>query len=331
VYFNGIQVYSGLPTFVAGDVIDIALVGSYITPGWWYRVNGGYWNGNPEANPTTNTGGLSQFVDDTSSPLYPAVSIGGETGPSVFTIQDVPVYPVPTGFTFLGTSQVRTPPPPILSFDSGNPASYPGSGNTWYDLAGSDNATLPNGATYSAANGGILTFNRSLSQSAHASALSTLTTFTAETWVKFNILDLVSGDATCTITDIYNITPINFTIGCGMLGNPSLWQGGYFDGNAWHLAGNFVPVINTWYCMSVTYDGSNINFYVNGELNDTVASAVTPGSSGLGIHIGERWDGDYLTQSYVDGSIPIVRLYNTALSSLEIKQNFDADKTRFGL
>jgi hypothetical protein len=219
----------------------------------------------------------------------------------------------------------------VFELDSGNPTSYPGSGNTWYDLAGTDNATLPNGATYSAANGGILTFNRSLSQSAHAAALSTLTTFTAETWVKFNILDLVSGDATCSITDIYNSTPINYTIGCGMLGNPSLWQGGYFDGGAWHLAGTFVPVIDTWYCMSVTYDGSNINFYVNGELNDTVASAVTPGSSGLGIHIGERWDGAYLTESFLDGSIPIVRLYDTALTSLEINQNFNANRTRFGL
>ena len=211
-------------------------------------------------------------------------------------------------------------------------AASPLSSNTWYDLAGSDNATMPNGVTYSTNNGGILTFNRSLSQSAHAGALPTLTTFTAETWVKFNTLDLTSGNATCTITDIYSSTPINYTIGCGMLGNTSLWQGGYYGGSGdWHLAGTLVPVVDTWYCMAVTYDGTNVKFYVNGELNDIVASAVTPGSSGLGIHIGERWDTPYYTQSFLDGSIPIVRLYNTALSSLEIQQNFAADRARFGL
>jgi hypothetical protein len=217
----------------------------------------------------------------------------------------------------------------VFELDSGNPASYPGSGNDWYDLAGSDNATLPQGATYSADNGGILTFNRSLSQSAHAATLpGPLTTFTAETWVKFNNLDIASGNATCTITDVYNSTPINFTIGTGMTGNTTTWQGGYYDG-AWHLAGTVVPVINRWYCMTVTYDGTNVRFYINGALNDTVAAGSTPGYSGLGTHIGERWDGAYLTESFLDGSIPIVRLYDRALSSVEVNQNYMANQSRF--
>jgi hypothetical protein len=207
----------------------------------------------------------------------------------------------------------------------------PLSSNTWYDLAGSDDATLPNGATYSTNNGGIITFNRSLSQSAHASSLgSSLTTFTAETWVKFNNLDIATGDATCTITEVYNSTPINYTIGTGMLGNTVVWQGGFYNGD-WSLAGTVVPVIDTWYCMAVTYDGANVKFYVNGELNDTVASITTPVSSGQGIHIGERWDGAYLTESFLDGSVPVVRLYDRALSGTEVKQNFKANQPRFSL
>lgn len=217
----------------------------------------------------------------------------------------------------------------VFELDSGNPASYPGSGNDWYDLAGSDNATLPQGATYSTDNGGILTFNRSLSQSAHAASLpGLLTAFTAETWVKFNALDIASGNATCTITEVYNSTPINYTIGTGMLGNTTIWQGGYYNG-AWHLAGTVVPVVGVWYCMAVTYDGANVRFYVNGELNDTVAAGSTPGYSGQGIHVGERWDGAYLTESFLDGSIPIVRLYDRALSGPEVKTNFLANRSRF--
>lgn len=219
----------------------------------------------------------------------------------------------------------------VFELDAGNSASYPGSGNNWYDLVGSDDATLPNSATYSSNNGGILTFNRSLSQSAHASSLgSALTTFTAETWVKFNNLTLSSGNATCAITEVYASTPINYAIGTGMLGNTVVWQGGYYGGAGdWHLAGNLVPVVDTWYCMAVTYDGTNVKFYVNGALNDTAASAVTPVSSGQGIHIGERWDAPYYTESYVDGSIPVVRLYNRALSAAEVFANYYANHARF--
>ena len=217
----------------------------------------------------------------------------------------------------------------VFSLDSGNPASYPGSGNDWYDLAGNDDATLPNGATYSADNGGILTFNRSLSQSAHAASMpSLLTTFTAETWVKFNNVVIAGGNATCTITEVYNSTPINYTIGTGMTGNTTVWQGGYYNG-AWHLAGTVVPVVGVWYCMVVTYDGTNVRFYVNGELNDTVAAGSTPGYSGQGIHVGERWDGAYLQESFLDGSIPVVRLYDRALSSSEVKINYNANRARF--
>jgi hypothetical protein len=217
----------------------------------------------------------------------------------------------------------------VFELDSGNPASYPGSGNNWYDLVGNDDATLPNGATYSADNGGILTFSRSLSQSAHAPALpGPLTTFTAETWVRFNALGIAPGDATCTITDVYNSTPINYTIGTGMLGNTTVWQGGYFDGG-WHLAGTVVPVVGIWYCMAVTYDGTNVRFYVDGDLNDTATAGSTPGYSGLGMHIGERWDGAYLTQSFLDGSVPVVRLYDRALSAAEVKENFRATRSRF--
>ena len=220
----------------------------------------------------------------------------------------------------------------VFELDSGNPASYPGSGNNWYDLVGSDNATLPNGATYSADNGGILTFNRSLSQSAHAASMpGPLTTFTAETWVKFNNVTIESGNATCTITEVYSGTPINYTIGTGMLGNTVVWQGGYYDGGAWHLAGTVEPMVDTWYCMTVTFDGVNVRFYVDGNLNDTVASSTTPGYSGQGIHVGERWDGAYLTQSFLDGSVPVVRLYNRALSSSEVNGNYNANRSRFGL
>lgn len=223
----------------------------------------------------------------------------------------------------------------VFELDAGNVESYPGSGNNWYDLVGSDDATLPNGATYSSSNGGILIFDRASSQSAHAGDLAggALTTFTAETWVNFNVVDNTSGNATCAITEIYASTPINYSITNGLSGgDPNVWQGGYYGGNGdWHLAGNFIPVVDVWYCMAVTYDGTNVKFYVNGELNGTTASAVTPGSSGLGMHIGERWDAPFFPKSFLDGSVPVVRLYNRGLSGAEVNRNFNALRGRYGV
>jgi hypothetical protein len=221
----------------------------------------------------------------------------------------------------------------VFELDAGNSESYPGSGNNWYDLVGSADATLPNGATYSSSNGGILTFSRASQQSAHAGDLAggALTTFTAETWVYFNTLDNTSGDATCTITEVYATTPINYSITCGLAADPTVWQGGFFDGGGWQVAGNFVPVIHTWYCMCVTFDGSNVRFYINGALNESAVTGSTPGSSGLGIHIGERWDAPYFPKSFLDGSVPVARLYNRGLSGSEVNQNFNALRGRYGV
>jgi hypothetical protein len=48
----------------------------------------------------------------------------------------------------------------VLLLDAGNPASYPGSGTTWFDLSGNgNNGTLVNGVGYNSDNGGSLVFD----------------------------------------------------------------------------------------------------------------------------------------------------------------------------
>ena len=51
-----------------------------------------------------------------------------------------------------------------LYIDAAIPASYPGSGSTWYDLSGNGrNGTLLSGAGYNSANGGSITFDNNTS------------------------------------------------------------------------------------------------------------------------------------------------------------------------
>ena len=44
----------------------------------------------------------------------------------------------------------------VLALDASDRNSYPGSGTTWYDLAGTNNGALTNGPTFSSANGGSI-------------------------------------------------------------------------------------------------------------------------------------------------------------------------------
>jgi hypothetical protein len=92
-YFNGSSIQSGLPTWTSGDIIDIVISsGQY----WWIRVNGGNWNNNPSANPTTGANGS---VLNGLTNFYPALC------PYIYGTMQVlnyPKYGVPTDYNFLG-------------------------------------------------------------------------------------------------------------------------------------------------------------------------------------------------------------------------------------
>jgi hypothetical protein len=92
-YFMGSVISSGLPTWTQGDIIDIAISHGQ---DWWIRVNGGNWNNNSSANPTTLNGGLAIYG---LSDYYPALCPGYE---GTMTVLNNPIYGVPTGYDFLG-------------------------------------------------------------------------------------------------------------------------------------------------------------------------------------------------------------------------------------
>jgi hypothetical protein len=77
-----------------------------------------------------------------------------------------------------------------------------------------------------------------------------------------------------------------------------------------------------------TYNGNNKILYINGvsEASATLTNAINNTSAVASI--------GYLRSvntQYLNGSIPIARVYNRALSASEILQNYNAQKLRFGL
>ena len=74
-------------------------------------------------------------------------------------------------------------------------------------------------------------------------------------------------------------------------------------------------VINTWYHLAITYDGTTIKMYVNGVADNTQAFSGALKKTAANLTIGQQY-----AQGYnLKGTISDVRIYNRALTQSEIK------------
>ena len=86
---------------------------------------------------------------------------------------------------------------------------------------------------------------------------------------------------------------------------------------------------NVWHYMVGTYSSPALNIYMDGVLNKTGSTAVTSSLDDINsISVGSYAGGAGYN---IDGDIAIVQIYNKALSAAEVKQNYNAQKGRFGL
>ncbi|MEI9959471.1 MAG: LamG-like jellyroll fold domain-containing protein [Ferruginibacter sp.] len=86
---------------------------------------------------------------------------------------------------------------------------------------------------------------------------------------------------------------------------------------------------NQWYMISMSYDGSKLSMYVDGDKVLEVAGAMVLEFSRL--NLGQNWGG-YDTKQYVNGRIAECRVWSRALTASEIKLNLcGADPNSNGL
>jgi hypothetical protein len=218
----------------------------------------------------------------------------------------------------------------VFNVDAGLVGSYPQTSSTWYDTSGnSRNVLLINTPTYSSSNSGSLTFSTASLQYATASNIGSLTTWTAEVW--FKLTSSLTGKITSVISNEFDlVNKLNFSIGTNNQPTNANLAVGFFDG-AWRTTAGFVPSVNTWYQVVGTYDGSIIRQYVNGTASGgTLTYTGTPQSGGT-IRLMRRWDSPVLAGNLCDGDLTIARLYNKALTSTEVLQNYNAQRGRFGI
>jgi hypothetical protein len=210
----------------------------------------------------------------------------------------------------------------ILNLDAGNPASYPGTGTVWSDLSGLGNdGTLVNGVSYDSANGGSLVFDGVDDYVdillTNGTELASLTLFCfIKPQGSFEVEDIIMHSGFRFMTRAYRD---GGGYGTGWAFWPTPNTGTLYEGSTLSL--------DTWYCLAVTYTTSQLKLYTNTVCDLTVNN---PGALIYGNEL-QICHGLGSFQHFTGGKIPVMMVYNRALTSEEVAQNYDALKGRFGL
>ena len=210
-----------------------------------------------------------------------------------------------------------------MRLDANDPASYPGSGNTWIDLSGvGANQTLVNSPTYVSGTPSYFSFN-GVNQYSTGSQLFVIppNMYTKIVWFQFNTLaadnNLVSSSAGGHF--IYGSN--SSILWAGNADNPPFSGPGAFRSTGSLSA-------NTWYCAAVVFSAPQIRMYINGVLSSI---DITYGD-------GTGHDGDGSVNlacfapggNLLNGKIAEVYCYSRNLSADEVLQVFNATKSKYG-
>ena len=212
----------------------------------------------------------------------------------------------------------------LFAYDAGSERCYPGTGtSTTNIMSQASPGTLQNGVGFNTANGGFWEFD-GVDNKIEVTNFPTSVfngSCTMESWVYWN------DDTRSTILGNYDAgaNDVNFE----KLTGKTLrfyWNRGERD-----VTASNVVVLNTWQCVVFVRDtaANAFKFYVNGILVATVSNdGSNIASTGSTFRIGaDSRNGSTVT----NGDISTVRMYNIALTAEQVSQNYNAQKTRFGL
>lgn len=210
-------------------------------------------------------------------------------------------------------------------YDASKTASYPGTGTTWYDLSPNGiNATLNNTTTFNSGNGGYFNLNNTGDRDSitvpYNAALNNSQPFTVELWLTSTDLTqpyyYLQGDGWSLVQDNNNL------IWQQVLNPPGGGQG-VFPLQVSPATSYMNP--NVWYQLTGTFTSGSRKLYLNGV---EIASDTQQGTRATGIG-GITIGGSQFV--WFSGNVSILRTYAAVLSAAQVLQNFNADKSRFGL
>ena len=210
-----------------------------------------------------------------------------------------------------------------FTIDAANKRSYPGSGTTWFDIVGSNNATLTNGPTFSTDNSGIISFDGSndIVTVPNQLLFADPQNLTVEYFI--NILD-TNGD------QLYGIFSNSKRLYHGVYNG--YWDIGY-GGTAWNTSSNTNKqiLVDGWNHVTFTVTGGTAKIYINAVAN----TRTITDTSGFNFSSGDLYGiGGFMNPSYNNGysgvnKLSYLRVYNRGLTAAEVTQNYNVLKDRF--
>ena len=205
--------------------------------------------------------------------------------------------------------------------------SYPGSGTTVTDLIGSKSGTLTNGPTIGTSPSKHINFDGSDDYLVYANYIPielTTSSYSLEFWFTNN-----AGTGYEGVFSLGN--------GCQVYARDSKLE--VYQSNNGSASYNVVNGVKNstslgsegdWNCAVLHRSGTTITFFINGAA-DGQHSASSGNTMGVGS-VTDTLIGAYATNAYrYGGLLGPLRIYNRALSVAEINQNFNAQRTRFGI
>jgi len=231
----------------------------------------------------------------------------------------------------------------ILCLDAGNLKSYPGSGTAWNDLTKNNNNVVLNGAVFNSTKGGNIAYD-GVNDSGAISNFYTSKYYSGNqawsimTFININQDKSYEGGVFCNQrfqSETSNFGPAGFGLA---LYNGYCVNMTYDNGNGTYTSyerHTSMPILaNTWDCVCYTWNPTTntVSAYRNGNLYTQTTNASYKWSTrsagvaaGVGVNIQGGWEG------YYPMNIACLYVYNIALNLLQIRQNYNVIKRRFGI
>ena len=220
----------------------------------------------------------------------------------------------------------------VLCLDAANSRSYPKSGTTWSDLAGSNNGTLTNGPTFDAGNGGSIVFDGSddLVNVGDNSDLQITANITLSAWIKAstqNNVGIAGKYASSGGKRGYLIATNQSNSNQKITWYYQRAAGSFNSGDSVTSSSDVLD--NNWHFVLCTFTSSvSAKIYIDGELDatDTASIQSAIANNSARFDIGTHNEGT--TYSF-NGNISNVSIYNRALTADEVRQNYEATVGRY--
>lgn len=221
----------------------------------------------------------------------------------------------------------------VLCLDAANPKSYPGTGTTWFDLSKDSNHGTFVGGTEFNSTAQAMAFNG------------------VNSYVNVPIADFFSSYDDSVTYEVWSYTPSNadwhnFTGGGTNIVSRGTYAGynglgrlstnnvvaAYYRGDSSGTASASGTIVrDAWFHLVSIWTGTQAQLYINGNLANTSNSTLVGNPNSGVVSIGRQRALSGNNGGWYDGLLSNVKIYNTALTPDQVRQNFNATRGRYGI